>query len=57
MAAPTLVYPVQRSLRMTRDMASQVRLAAAGEGVAREAWIREAIQQRLDRETKKRTRR
>ena len=57
MAAPTLIYPVQRSLRMTRDMATQVRLAASTDGVAREAWIREAIQQRLDRDRKKRTKR
>ncbi|MBZ5739776.1 hypothetical protein [Nocardioides mangrovi] len=57
MAAPRLIYPVNWPLRITRDMATEVRLAAASEGVAREGWVREAIQQRLDRESKKRAKR
>jgi predicted HicB family RNase H-like nuclease len=52
MAAPTLIYPVHWPLRITNDMATQVRLAAASDGVAREAWVREAVQQRLDRKRK-----
>ncbi|MDO3398100.1 hypothetical protein QWJ41_20425 [Nocardioides sp. SOB44] len=52
MAAPTLIYPVHWPLRITADMATQVRLAAATDGVAREVWLREAVQQRLDRERK-----
>jgi len=53
MAAPYRAFPVLWELPVTADMASDVNLAASTEGTPRIAWVREAIQQRLDRERKK----
>lgn len=46
------IYPVIWRLLVTERMASDVDVASAEAGLARRAWIREAIEEKLARQRK-----
>ena len=50
MASPIPLYGPKWDVAVTDSMASEIRLAAANDGITRSDWIRQACQARLDQD-------